>query len=155
MNIFPLYPQQVMDMWPLLMPFVDLALQHTHGEMSALDVCERGMNGAMQIWIVADAERVCGTVVTEVVEFPQLTTLRIVTLAGDNFKEWRVELDQIMEQFARVVGAKRIEAVGRPGWVRALRDLDYKPAYVIVVRDVPELASNQKETIHEQVGRNN
>jgi hypothetical protein len=155
MNIFPLFSKQVMDLWPLLAPFVESALKHTQGEMGSLDICERAINGAMQLWVVAERDKIQGVVVTEVIEFPNITSLRVVTLSGEGFQEWKRELDQRLEQFARVVGAKRIEAVGRPGWTRALRDLQYKPAYTIVTRAVSEESTNSQEVLHEQVGRNN
>jgi hypothetical protein len=155
MNIFPLYPQQVMQMWPLLQSFVAAALVHTQGEMGPLDVCERAMNGAMQLWVIAEQDKLHGVAVTEVIEFPQITSLRIVTLSGERFAEWKGELDQRLEQFAHVVGAGRIEAVGRPGWARSLRALNYKPTYVIVTRLVGLKQEANQEAIHEQVGRNN
>jgi len=153
MNIFPLKSDQVEPMWPVLGPFIEKALSYTQGELDPLDICKRALDGEMTIWLVAIEAKVIGVVVTEVIAFAQYDVLRIVTLSGERFKEWKADLDKILVKFAQLIGARRIEAVGRPGWVRALRDLNYQATYVIVTKVLDEQNSSE-EVIHEQVGRN-
>lgn len=151
-NVFPLRPDQVMGLWPLVEPFITIALEHSENELEAIDICQKSMQGEMQIWMIARLDKLQGIGVTEVITFPKLTSLRVVTLSGEHFREWKEELDKQLEKFARIVKADRIEAVGRKGWTRELCNLGYKQAYVIVTRSLsPEAES--KEALHEQIRR--
>jgi len=77
-----------------------------------------------------------GVATTQVVDFPRIAILRVVTLQGKNLNVWMEALLRVLEQFCREQGLQRIEVVGRRGWVRKLAGLGFREVYSVVVKEV-------------------
>lgn len=74
-----------------------------------------------QLWVARDDERVRAVVLTAVLT-DNLKTVQLTHATGDGMPEW-LHLFSVIEEWARAIGAKRIEAVARPGWERVLKDM--------------------------------
>ncbi len=83
---------------------------HTHTVSDVLDAAARG-----DAQMIGDAR---GMLVTELNHYPQATALRIWLAAGG--LDACLGLLPAVEQFGREVGARRMDVVGRPGWVPPL-----------------------------------
>jgi hypothetical protein len=83
---------------------------NTHTVNDVLDAVARG-----DAQMIGDAK---GLLVTELQHYPQMAAIRIWLASG----ELRACLDLLpqVERFAREVGARRLDVVGRMGWARAL-----------------------------------
>src|SRR5687767_9382070 len=129
--IFAIEAARMDKYWEHCKPFVETALQYADGEISIDDIYTGIMRTQFQLWMVFDVthRRILGAYVTQVVDYPQLACLRVVTLAGEEFPTWIDEAHNSLNSFARQVQAKRIEVVGRSGWVKKLRRLGFKHAY--------------------------
>ncbi|MGQ9371954.1 hypothetical protein [Azospirillum sp. ST 5-10] len=100
---------------------------HTH---TVDDVVSAVAEGRMQMW---QSDR--SLLVTELRRYPQLLAVRIVLGAGDLADIWE-NLEPRVEAFAREMGATRIEAVGRMGWLRAAAPHGYGMPRVCMHRDL-------------------
>ena len=93
----------------------------------------------MMLWTYHDEHSLKGIAVTQWINYPRLSCVRIVLLAGDNaVDDWFVDMMNEIESWARRYGAKRIEEVGRPGWERLERKLNlgFKKSYVTMHKDL-------------------
>jgi len=112
------------------------ALKYANGEMEVEDLLKGFEEGRIQIWAVLEDGRLVGVATTQVVDFPRIAILRVVTLQGKNLNVWMEALLHALEQFCREQGLQRIEVVGRRGWVRKLAGLGFREVYSVVVKEV-------------------
>jgi hypothetical protein len=65
-------------------------------------------------------------VLLAIIVYPQLKALRVVGVGGDlnkalpDYTRYAMTLPELAKQ----LGCKRLEAMGRPGWVRAMKDIE-------------------------------
>jgi len=74
--------------------------------------------------------------VTEIIDYPLVSALRIVLLAGQDMAVWQRDLLETLESFATLHGATRLEAYGRKGFIRALKPLGFELAYYAVMKEI-------------------
>jgi len=128
-----------------LAEWTNKALKYAHGETSPEDMVKAFQEGRMQVWAVFDDAKLVGVATTEVVDYPRLAVLRVVTLQGSNLSVWASHLLEALLTFCKEQGLERIEVVGRRGWVRKLAPLGFREIYSVVAREVEGV----------QVGRDN
>ena len=130
-------PVKASDAWAVLEPMLAKALTHAHGELATKDVLVMIQEHKAQMWLVLREPNVwLGCALTEIVTYPRLKSVRIIALAGKEFTSWMMLMHQTLVRFGQSEGAVRIEAFGRKGWVRMLRELGYEEAYVTVMADI-------------------
>lgn len=86
------------------------------------DVAVQCLQGITQLWIVARGRKVIGAVVTSLIRYPQMSTLRMAYLGGEDLASWVDPLVDVMEQYARDHGCRGVEFSGRRGWKRLFRE---------------------------------
>jgi len=77
-----------------------------------------------QLWVVGDGMAAVLTTVRD----DRLQTCVITHAAGENMRSW-VHMISLIEDWARDIGAKRLEAIARPGWEKVL---DMKKTHVVL-----------------------
>ncbi len=122
--------------WYDLYKYIDSALMHSLGEVTSVQLLEMILAEKAQLWGVAREGIFIGAAVTEVVQYPNTSALRITTLGGEGMAKWVDDMGKVLEKFAKSIGASRIEAVGRKGFIRRLAPLGYRPAYTIMIKEV-------------------
>lgn len=130
-------PQTLPAYWLKAEPYVRRALNYAGGEQDSGDVRDKILRGEMQLWLVLDNGGTCiGAATTEVVRYPRKGILRIVTLSGNSFAEWRDKMLHEMCERARELGLSSLEALGRKGLARKLKPLGFKEIYVALTKEV-------------------
>lgn len=131
-------PDYLDGLWPVVSLRIEVALRHAQGELNVADVLELAKKGEAQVWTIngKDSKQLYGVAVTQVVNYPQMRAVRIVTLGGHSLDKWARNLNDAIEDFAREHGARRLEAFGRKGLVKMLEELAFRPAYVALVKEV-------------------
>jgi hypothetical protein len=122
--------------WRTVEPLVSKALAHTEGEVTSADLRDAILLGQMQLWLVTNSHDILAVATTEVIDYAQFASLRVVTLAGCGLEEWGGLLYKELEKFGLAQGVKRIEAVGRKGLIKALAGLGFAPVYTVVTRQI-------------------
>ena len=126
--------------WPFCVGHVADALEHADGEMEIEDVLRYVLGGNWILWTVVDDHKIIASAVTEVVEYPRLRALRVITLGGRNMKKWLPEILTVWEQHAKEIGCHRLEASGRKGWSRAsakaMNDNGFRESMRVTVKDL-------------------
>lgn len=132
-NIKGIPHEAVEGLWRFAEPFIKRALDHTFGELSADDVRQMCINRDMQLWMVTKGNRVVGAGTTTVVLYPQMKAVRIVTLAGKEFDEWKDMAHAAIEIWAdQQMQCDAIECFVRKGFVPKLLDIGYKHRYSVL-----------------------
>lgn len=88
-------------------------------------IYDGGLEGIFQFWAVGDDKQIQSIVITKVVEYPAGKIVQSVFAFGHDMDEAIPQLDAIMTRFARSVGARALEVIGREGWVRKLKPLGF------------------------------
>lgn len=128
------------DQAPAWRFFVDdwlhAALEHDGGLMTLGNVHDAIAQRDMQLWVIADGKALKAAVVTSINVHPQAKVLTVVLAGGDSMADWLSELVDLLRRYATEHGCKAVEAHGRAGWVRALKQFGWKQPYVTVAMEV-------------------
>ena len=127
----------VPKVWRFAEPFIKRALDHTFGELSHEDVMRMVMARDAQLWMISrEDKRIVGAGTTQLINYPQMTACRIITLAGSEFDEWREEAHAFIEAWAKDSGATCIENYVRKGFVPKLKEMGYKHRYSVLHKEI-------------------
>ena len=127
---------EIWNRWDVVRPWLEEVTKYGHGEMNTEDMLEWLELGKYQCWIVADVKDWVAVALTEVVEYPRMCTLKVIALGGKGLKNWRVQLNAKLQEFAKDQGCTRIDSAARPGFARMLRRAGVKPLYLVIGQEV-------------------
>lgn len=91
------------------------------GQWEPEDLLRDVENKRRQLW-VAEVDGEVGAAVLTTISDDRDQSCIITHAAGRNRKDW-LHLLGFLEDWARSIGCKRLEAVARPGWERILKDM--------------------------------
>jgi hypothetical protein len=129
-----LYPDDVPYVWEDVAPMLAKAAVHSEGELEPEDFLEPLSTGEMQLWVAyEDDDNINAAMVTQFIQYPQKKILRIISLAGEDFKEIK-NFQAMIEGFAVKHGCTAIELWGRKGWKKLLPK--WKDAYTVYTKEL-------------------
>jgi hypothetical protein len=106
-------------------------------EMSVMDIYERLSQARMQLWLIFnDNKEIVSVLTTEIIEYPQKTMCRIVTLGGKDLDIWVEEWLDTIEAWALEKGCVAMETVCRKGFIKKLERFGYENAYTVLVKEL-------------------
>ena len=105
----------------------------TQGEFEADDYLESLTHGDMQLWIATEDNNMHSAMVTQIVPYPQKQILRVILIAGSDFKRL-YEFNDMVESFAIKTGCSGMELWGRKGWKKLLPD--WESNYIVYTKDL-------------------
>lgn len=135
-SVSPVVKRFVPYYWDFVEKYIRAALEHANGEMTAADVKTRCEENDMQLWVINRSGVAVGACTTELVDYPRLRRVRVVTLGGENFDDWGELLTQMLSGWGAENGAHQIEAYVRKGFSRKLTGLGYAESYVTMCKDI-------------------
>ena len=122
--------------WSHVESYVAKALKYGVGEYTTDDIKQACKEAKMQLWVYAD-EKNRGVFITQILNYPQLNILLVLLLSGDNFKEWRDEVDELLTRYAKEKDCKFVELYGRKGWGKAfLSEINYKEQVRLFTKEI-------------------
>ncbi|MGB1214835.1 MAG: hypothetical protein ACPG4X_15825 [Pikeienuella sp.] len=83
-----------------------------------------------QLWIAVSKGEVKAVLLTSISD-DRLKTCMVTHCAGENARAW-LHLFNVIEEWARAEGCKRIEATTRPGWEKLLGRFDMAKTHVVL-----------------------
>jgi hypothetical protein len=128
-------------MMPSLRPFLETAIVESKGELTIQDVFKLVFTHKAKIWLAFEetSHQLYGVAMTEDVEYPQYSNLRVTLLGGREMAQWRDEMDEAFCGYAKAQNLRFIEVVGRKGFQRMLENLGYEYAYTMLLKQVKEV----------------
>lgn len=128
-------PEEVALVWEEVEPLISRATQFSEGEMLPQDFLATLTMGGMQLWIaISGGDKVTLAMVTQIIEYPQKKVLRVITIAGEDFKEAHERFKGGIEDFALRTGCTSMELWGRKGWKKMLPD--WKDSYIVFTKNL-------------------
>ena len=126
-----LVPKEHIELvWDSIKGFADRCAKYTFGRFTAEDMLHGLLTKDQQLWIAFDDKGIHAFWVTEVITYPQIKTLVMHFVGGEDFKEWQVNGFSELQKFAREMGCSKIESYGRPGWEKMWKDYGYEKRLV-------------------------
>jgi len=126
-------PEDVAYIWERVAPLLDEAQEHTEGEVESDDFLESLTHGEMQLWIATEGNELHSIMITQIITYPQKKVLRIISLAGSDFKRL-YQFNEMVESFAIKTGCTSLELWGRKGWKKLLPD--WESNYIVYTKDL-------------------
>lgn len=121
-----LIPREHIDnVWPMVATYMDMAAEYTFGRYTAEDIKDSIRNHNHDLWMAFttdDGVDVKGVVVTNFVQYPRMRCLAMQFTAGEELKDWKAPMLELLQKWARDNGCDRIESSGRPGWPRVFKN---------------------------------
>lgn len=126
--------EHVVTLWRVIEPLVGEALKHSAGQFDRYDVLQCLLAGEMQLWVENDLK---GMGVTQVIPYPRYKAVRVVLMAGkDGLGNWVEEMLGTIEAWAKSLGARRLEEVGRKGWAKVGHRCGWHEAATVMAKDI-------------------
>lgn len=133
-EVVALRRDQIGEMWAILKPMIEPALEYTLNEQSINDIKLKAEKGEYLLLLFKSDEKLLSVVSIEILEYPTKKILSVVTGGGSDMYEWRDEWWQQMEKIGREIGASDVVICGRAGWERVLSPYGFKNKYTILAR---------------------
>lgn len=116
MKVFSLSAQHVDESWLLVEGLLRL-YERKCQELTALQIREACRNCKMQLFGLADQDRIYGIAVTEIQDSVRGKVCVIVVGVGMGGPYWKDLLDRI-HAWAKEIGCIAVRIIGRKGWLR-------------------------------------
>lgn len=127
----------VKKVWDQVEPMLLGALKKNIPLWNTDDILEAVMKDEMQLWIAYDddAEKLLGSVITQITIYPRGKLVNVFLLGGNNIKMWKDKMAEKIEKFAREEGCLYLQAIGRKGWQPLFPDMFEVSSIIIKVLD--------------------
>ena len=126
-------PEDIAYIWEEVSPLIEMARKHSEGELETDDFLEPLTHGDMQLWIATEDNNMHSAMVTQIVPYPQKQILRVILIAGSDFKRL-YEFKDMIESFAIKTGCSAMELWGRKGWKKLLPD--WESNYIVYTKEL-------------------
>ena len=137
MDVSAIAPDHLASFLPEGLELLHEAVKTSHGRCTVNDTIEAVYRGKKQLWAAYD-DTVHGVITTSIVEYPRIKALVMELCAGDNLSQWKGQMLEMIEQFARDCGCAKIEMVGRKGWERVLDHDGYRPTHFVYEKELTD-----------------
>jgi len=87
----------------------------------------------MQLWI-SWKDKVESAVLTQIIEYPKFKVCRWFLAGGSKLHLWLDEMTKQVEEWSKQNNCKRIELVGRRGWIKKLKD--YEAKHIVMTKEL-------------------
>jgi len=129
-------PEDAVKLWDRVGPMLQRVVDHTEGELQPEDFLDNIVNNYMNLWLAVEDKEIIMAMVTQVIHYPRKKVLRVIAIAGKDFKEIHKEFNDMIESFAIQAGCSSLELWGRKGWKKMLPDWDSN--YMVFTKGLTE-----------------
>lgn len=116
--------------WPLVLSKIEKACEYSCGTVTPETVYKGVMAEDFQLWVSDDSKMVAVTQVSDYDDGSRYLTW--ILLSGEDLEKY-MQLKVIVDDWAKKLGCKGDELLGRPGWARVLKG--YKEIYRFLRQD--------------------
>jgi hypothetical protein len=131
-------PQTLIEpMWETVKPHLERVIELVADETTIEHIFDKALSGEVLIIVICKGVDIIAAMTADIRSYDTgLKALHIPQLGGDDFFEWRDQLDSVLFAIAKDFNCSQLRIVGRRGWVKALKDLGWEEQYVILKKDV-------------------
>lgn len=125
-----LVPPQYLDVaWDQVKDFIEVAVKQTDGRYEIDDAYMLVKEMGYLLWVALGENEMKGAVITCFLTYPRKKALHIMFLGGAEGRSWKEAMLKMLQRFARDQGCGVIEASGREGWSRVLKEDGFTPLW--------------------------
>jgi hypothetical protein len=125
-------PAQVSKIWPHVSHLIRRAMER--GGMGRFADVERDvLHANAYLWLAVESGSVLAAAVTQVTQEKDHRLCTIVACGGHDWTRWGALIEGL-ETYARAENCRRMEIVGRPGWLKRLPD--YRLAKIVIRKEL-------------------
>ena len=133
-------PKMIPLVWHSVSHMIQMAIEHSNDELDLCDIKERLENNDMLLLTVSEGDNIVAALTVEKRDFASgKSILNITTAGGADLHLWMNEIDRVTEDLAKEHGCSEIYIVGRPGWMRMLKDIGYGKIHTVVSKKIGEV----------------
>lgn len=122
-----------LEYWDYVKGDIELALKSDAGRMTANDLKDKIEEKSAQLWAIHDG-KIHAVMTTEIINYPQLRAVRIITVTGKDSEQWLDLLIDTISRWGAENGAHVIEFVGRKGWQKSLTKKGFGETQVFMTK---------------------
>ena len=127
LSVSRISPAEFDAVWAEVEPMAASGFRHGAGDTITPDEIRASViSGDMEMWAVHDADDITAVVVIQIIERPQGRVLAVVLVAGRGFASWGQQVQELLQEYASLIGADWIEAVARDGMAKWLSRMGWK-----------------------------
>lgn len=123
-------PQDLHNVWYKISDYLQSALDYSLGEQSLDDVYNKILENKYRLFVILKGIEIKGCCVVSL-EISRVKVFNIVLLGGESFDEWSHYLS-ILEEEGKRQGVDFITLYGRPGWLKKLKPMGFKPQSIVM-----------------------
>lgn len=117
----------------IVLPYISSFVERSKGRFDSDYVFERIKKEMWTLWVVHENLELRAVLLTQIIKYPKLREFQIIMCVGRNHKDW-YSLVTRMEEYAKLIGCKKLTAVTRPGWEKVM--VGYKKSHIYLERDL-------------------
>ena len=134
---FQLPKEMLPEVWPVVAPGIQAAVDRAAGRMSMENIANYIMGGKWQLWLFLKNKEYKALAITEITVCPSgMKILNLVVCTGEDKELWEVLIPSTLEHFARIEGCKLFETMARPGWEKILGRQGFKKTHVLLEKEL-------------------
>jgi len=108
--------EHVRNVWQMVSPWLDKAIERTHGRYHSVDILTSIIDGTASLWLAMRDKEIIGSLVFTVSVYPSgLKVGRLDYLAGKDRDEWFDQMWDTLKEYGKREGCLRLEMMARPG----------------------------------------
>ena len=131
-KVIALKPSEIENQWPILKPYIEMALEYSLGEMSAEEVKEDGIKGIYLFLAFYRDDEILGLITVETVVYSRKKIVCVPHVGGKEIDEWCGLMVDTVKNLAKEQGASNVISYGRQGWLKKLSPYGFKTQYTIL-----------------------
>jgi len=133
-------PSGIRDVWPHVVRYMEMALEHSSGQNSLDETYSDLLTGYQSLWVAMignEEERpeIIGAVTIRVIQYPGRKMLRGILLGGVKLNLWARKMDEVLTRYGRDNGCDGLQFIGRQAWARRARMMPwigFRPVAVVM-----------------------
>lgn len=133
-SLLPLVePTAIDNLWPQIAPLLERVADN---RVTVDDIYNLVVDKRWTLWLcqVPDTLEITSVVITEFIEYPQVTNLRVIFLSGDD-EDWAYGMG-VFEDYARINQCHEVEVLGRKGWQRLLKSRGFNLNFITLSKRI-------------------
>lgn len=139
MKFFPIVNQDVLiRVWPTLAPMIEPVLVLMGNRFIVKDIFKNLIadGSPFLTWVATeDDNKIVGTLISQIITFPQRRCLAMPIVGGTRFEEWELLIEPEMRKYAVLAGCDQLEGYGRRGWERVYGVKPAAQVYLVDLKD--------------------
>ncbi len=109
--------------WNTLLPKIEEALSHGHGENTSLEEIYQALrNKTMRMWVAHEGDELIACMIFSLQIFNTRKNIFIEIIAGSELDSWLSEAESLIKKYKQVIGADSIQASCRVGLTKRLKN---------------------------------